>query len=298
MRIALILVCSFFSYLSLQAQNQYANLVVDNDLFFVTDYYYSSGIFWQYGKQSEKIKEEHLRTYHQWELGQEMYTPSDRYSTDPQEYDYPYGGWSYVQYTRQADLAENKQFNIGLQLGVTGDWSLARWMQNEYHKNVLNLPENAWVDQVPEAVHGNVFASYFFQKKWGKYLKLMTEWTALAGTQRSHLGSRIGIAVGMSDAIGIGDNPLQNHSEGDGLYFGVRTDYVIHDYMVSGSLFNDDAPFTAEIVSYRRIIEGGIAVRTRGWRFLFMYQHRSRDNLLQPQKGHHVMTLSLSRFFG
>jgi hypothetical protein len=73
----------------LLAQSRYFNLNVDNDLFFITDYFYSSGIFLQYGKEILTEEKDSLRKFRLFELGQEIYTPSDRYSIDPQEYDYP-----------------------------------------------------------------------------------------------------------------------------------------------------------------------------------------------------------------
>ena len=61
---------------SLHAQSRYFNLNVDNDLFFVTDYYYSSGIFLQYGRELKTEDEEDVqRQFRLWELGQEIYTP-------------------------------------------------------------------------------------------------------------------------------------------------------------------------------------------------------------------------------
>ena len=121
------------------AQSRYFNLNVDNDLFFVTDYFYSSGIFLQYGKEILTAEKDSLRKFRLFELGQEIYTPSDRFSIDPQEYDYPYGGWTYFKISQQKEIKINKQFEVGLQLGVTGNWSLARWIQNTYHSNVLGL---------------------------------------------------------------------------------------------------------------------------------------------------------------
>ena len=280
------------------AQNRYVNLNVDNDLFFVTDYYYSSGIFIQYGKEHfGKAQKDSLRTFRMFELGQEIYTPSDRYSIDPQEYDYPYGGWSYVSFSQQKELKDNAQYEIGVQLGVTGDWSLARWMQNTYHRNVLGLPNNAWVDQQPEAVHMNFFGQYFYQKQWGRYLRYVQQSTAVLGTQRIDLGQRMGLNIGLGNVFGLGANTLYNQKDGDAMYVGLNTHYVFYDYMLEGSLFNDTAPFIAKNVPFRYEIEVGFAFQSNRWKFLFLYKNRSRDNHLQPKEAHHLMNITLSRFF-
>ena len=73
------------------AQSSYLNLDVENDLYFLTDEYYSSGIFIEVGKVVEK---DSIKKFKIWELGQEIYTPSETDSKDFQNYDYPFGGWT------------------------------------------------------------------------------------------------------------------------------------------------------------------------------------------------------------
>lgn len=297
MKKRLLLVVFLWGTNSLLAQSRYLNLNVDNDLFFITDYFYSSGIFLQYGKEISAAEKDSLRKFRLIELGQEIYTPSDRYSTNPQEYDYPYGGWTYLKFSLQKELSKNQQFEVGLQLGVTGDWSIARWMQNTYHTNILGLPENAWIDQIPAAVHLNISAQYFHQKQWTKHLRYVSQTYSSLGTQRMHLGSRMGLNIGNGSVFGLGANTLYNQREGDAMYVGVNTSYVFHDYMLSGSLFKDNAPFIAENIPFRYEVEIGFAIQGNRWKFLFLYKNRSRDNLLQPKASHHLMNITLSRFF-
>ena len=61
------------------AQSNYLNLDVENDLYFLTDQYYSSGIFIETGKVVEK---DSVKKFRIWELGQEIFTPSDTDSKD------------------------------------------------------------------------------------------------------------------------------------------------------------------------------------------------------------------------
>lgn len=293
----LLLVVFLWGITPLLAQSRYFNLNVDNDLFFVTDYFYSSGIFLQYGKEILTEENDSLRKFRLFEFGQEIYTPSDRYTIDPQEYDYPYGGWTYLKISQQKEITKNKQFEVGLQFGVTGDWSLARWMQNTYHTNVLGLPENAWVDQVPAAIHFNIFGQYFYQKQVGKYLRYISQCYGSLGTQRTNLGSRMGLNIGNGNVFGLGANTLYNQRGGDALYIGLNSSYVFHDYMIEGSLLNENAPFTADNIPFRYEIEVGFALQSNRWKFLFLYKNRSRDNILQPKESHHLMNITLSRFF-
>jgi len=62
----------------------YVNLSVDNDLYFGRDRYYSSGVFISTGKLKSLTDQEGIsyKRYVHWTLGQEIYTPSNRYTFD------------------------------------------------------------------------------------------------------------------------------------------------------------------------------------------------------------------------
>ena len=89
-----LLLCSGSSFGQL-----YLNLGVDNDLYFGLDRYYSSGIFISIGELKPKAeqKEAYPKAYVHWTLGQEIYTPSNRYTIDTNKFDYPYGGWLFLE---------------------------------------------------------------------------------------------------------------------------------------------------------------------------------------------------------
>ena len=281
----------------IHGQEAYFNFSIDNDFFFVKDRYYSSGMFLQYGKEFKKASNDSLRRFEQWELGQEIYTPSIRLSEEVADYDYPYGGWLYLKYSRQKELTSNKQFEVGLQLGVTGDWSLGRYFQNTYHREVLGLRENAWVDQVPEAVHINLFAGYFYQKELIEQVQFQSHFYGRLGTQRTDIGARLGLNLGRASVLGLAANSRYFTTPGQGFYVGVDTSYIAHDYMTTASMFNDDAPFTVESIPFSLVVETGFALQGNKWKLLFLYKNRSPDNRLQPKKPHHLMTLFLSLFF-
>ena len=134
---------------SISAQS-YIELSVDNDLYFRTDHYYSSGIFISYGKKKEN-------NIYYWTLAQHIYNPSFRYTNDISIMDYPYSGWLYAQYEREYFLKENSSYSYGFELGVTGDASLAKTFQNFYHKTFLNLPDLTWVGAQPQRIHFGIF---------------------------------------------------------------------------------------------------------------------------------------------
>tara|TARA_B110001469_G_C9641479_1_gene322701 strand:- start:409 stop:1308 length:900 start_codon:yes stop_codon:yes gene_type:complete len=284
---------------SLVAQ-EYFSLNIDNDLYFMMDHYYSSGIFLQYGKQlrnTDSLNDTLPKKYVLWELGQEIYTPSLRYTSNSAVYDYPYGGWTSLKLTFQKELSKNKQHQWGIQLGATGDASGAQWMQNTYHRLVLGLPELPWTDEVPQAFHLNVFADTF--KRWylHEQVAVQSHVFGTVGSQKISGGAALGFVLGKQTVLSKGGNVLIDQQQGDGLYFGVRLQYIAHDYMLSGSLFNDNAPFTLPVNPFRAMFEAGYAIRKNDWRFAFTYFTRSPDNKVQPQQGHHYLNITLSRFF-
>jgi hypothetical protein len=288
----------FFSRsLYLVAQSSYATLSVDNDLYFKSDYYYSSGIFWQYGKEISAQSSESLKTYHLWELSQEIYNPSKRYTSNTALFDYPYGGWSYIKYTIQKEIRPLQYVEYGVQVGTTGDWSLAPWIQNTYHEKVLMLRPNSWVAQVPNSIHVNLFLGYFYEQVWSEIFRFQSHFYSRLGTQRIDAGSRVGINIGQGKVLPLGSNNLQPHTPFPGLYFGVDGSWIAHDYMLNGSLFGKEAPFTAPLMPFRIIYELGITLQSKKWKALMLYKHRSRDNKLQPRQGHEYINFSISRFF-
>lgn len=284
---------------SLSAQ-EYFSLNVDNDLYFTLDRYYSSGIFLQYGKQLKSkhtISENTSKNYLLWELGQELYTPNDRYTTDVSLLDYPYGGWTSVKATYQKEYSSLRQVQWGVQLGVTGSISGAQWMQNTYHRTVLNLPELTWVAEVPQAFHVNLFLDSFNRWNLRESVSVQSHVFSVLGTQKIAAGGALGLVLGSQTVPTYGGNVLLDNRQGDGLYVGGRVQFVVHDYMLSGSLFNSEAPFTVPVNRIRATVEIGYALRRNKWRYSLMYYNRSPDNKNQIQKGHHYLNITISRFF-
>ena len=285
----------FFMTLHPTEAQEYFSLNVDNDLYFNTDHYYSSGIFLQYGKQPQSSDDSNR--YVLWELGQEIYTPNNRYKSNSNEFDYPYGGWTSIKLSFQKGISQKKQSQWGIQMGVTGTASGAQWMQNTYHRLALGLRELTWVDEVPQAFHINVFADSF--KRWELMNKvvLQSHVFATVGTQKIVGGAALGFVLNNQTAPARGGNILLDQRQGYGFYLGGRLQIVAHDYMLSGSLFNDKAPFTLPSKPFRTTLEAGYALRKNQWRIAYAYYNRSPDNTVQPQKGHHYLNITLSRFF-
>ena len=276
------------------AQSSYLNLDVENDLYFLTDEYYSSGIFIETGKVVEK---DSIKKFKIWELGQEIYTPSDTDSEDFQNYDYPFGGWTFLKYILQIKKNNNRFIEYGFQFGLTGEWSLADKMQNFYHKKIINADISTWGGQIPKSLHFNVFNSYYFQTAITPKIFLFRKFKSILGTQKIAIETNFGLnyGVNVNDKI---SNPLYLNPKGLGVYLGVNPSFVLHDFMLSGQGFQKEvALFTAKSKTLRLTIDLGFTYKIPNWKFVFIYKNRTPDNFIQPIKQHHYNKLSVSYFF-
>ena len=287
-------VCIFLVSNLTIAQTSYLNLDVENDLYFLTDEYYSSGIFIEIGKVVEK---DSIKKFKFWELGQEIYTPSDTDSKNFQDYDYPFGGWTFLKYSLQTEKKNNHFFEYGFQIGLTGEWSLADKMQNFYHKKIINADISSWRGQIPNALHLNSFASYYFQTSISPKIFIFRKIKGILGTQRVAIETNFGLnyGVNVNDKI---SNPLYQNSKGLGIYLGVNPSFVLHDFMLSGDgLQKEEALFTAKSKTLRLTVDLGFSFKIKNWKFIFIYKNRTPDNFIQPLKQHHYNKLSVSYFF-
>ena len=121
---------------------KYIGLNVDNDLYFKSDRYYTSGIFVEYGKLIKKSADSLYKWNYiskHWTIGQEINTPSLGSTSLISRMDYPYNGWLYLGYKQEFFQNPDFGYGLGFEIGTTGaSESLAKFFQNTYHVNILN----------------------------------------------------------------------------------------------------------------------------------------------------------------
>ena len=277
----------------------YVNLSVDNDLYFGRDRYYSSGVFISTGRLKSSTDQEGIsyKRYVHWTLGQEIYTPSNRYTFDIDQLDYPYGGWLFLERAFEHYNNPFSAWGVSLKIGMTGRASLAPYFQNFYHDKILGLPDVAWLKPLPQRFHFNINLMQRKRLQLYKRLALIYELFGNLGSQRIAAGVRVGTLFGTSDALAFLGNPLEMQTKGYGIYFGTRLEYRYHDYMVSGGLFDDKAPFVLTNIPYKNSLEAGFAFYGKRWRLLTLLNSISRDNERQLARRHYYLNVSIARFF-
>ena len=285
------LIVLFLSFNFCYSQNQ-INLDVDNDLYFDSrDMYYSSGIFVSFS--SLKNTDDQIFFNH-FKIGQLIYTPSSRYEINPNLYDYPYSGYLFLELSKQKQISENSSFTFGGNIGITGDASLAKGMQNLYHDLVLDLPHLAWNSQMPQEFQINLVANYFKGFKIEDNVNITTKLYSKIGTYQIMTGVNFGILIGDINWTGFSDNLINNSKNKLSFYLGTHQEYYFHDYKLEGSLFNEDAPLTMTSNKYRNTLEVGLKKKFRNLQILTTFNSMSKDTEKQRTSRHPFLKISLS----
>jgi|TARA_B100001964_G_scaffold50616_1_gene57017 hypothetical protein len=272
------------------------NLDVDNDLYFAKDFYYSSGIFLTYSKFAKSKNEKSLINH--FTIGQEIYTPSSPFfikdEADPIKYDYPYSGWLFFKYKNQRALTDTSSLSLSGKLGITGTASLAKGMQNLYHRLFLNLQELEWNAQMPQEVHLNFLINYFKGFSVEKNVNLETKLFSEVGTYQIKTGLDVGIMIGLLDSFHFFENIMNMKQNKLSFYLGTRQEYYFHDFNIEGSLFNDNASLTMKSKKYRNIIQVGLLQRLNKFQILTTFNSMSQDNYKQRFQRHPYLKISIT----
>ena len=267
------------------------NLDVDNDLYFDRDFYYSSGIFLTLMTPNAKNDKSSLNKL---KIGQLIYTPSMRYESNPNKYDYPYSGYLYLEYQKQKKLSNFSSYSLGGQFGITGDASLARGMQNLYHDLVLNLPHLKWESQMPQELQLNFSASYFKGFNIKDNISITSELYSRLGTYQIMSGLEVGLFIGDLSWFRFHDNFIINGDSKFSFFIGTKQEYFLHDYKLEGSLFNDNAKLVMESINFRNIFLVGLKKNFKDLQILTSYNSMSKDTNNQRTKRHPFLKISLT----
>ena len=300
MRRLLLFVFTILFIITNSMGQSYLAIDVDNDLYFGTDRYYSSGIFLEYGKRldtTSKVSLRPIRTCH-WTIGQEITTPHLRLTERIEKIDYPYNGWLYLGYAQEKFKNPQKGQGFGFQLGVTGaNVSLAKPIQNTYHKIFLGLPPLSWQATQAQTVHANIFITYYRGFSNRRNLDWVFYGKGQIGTYQTSARVRFGLQWSTFEGLPFFGNRLEILSEGLALYIGMQGEYRGHDYAVEGSLFKNNAAINLESVPFKQEWEFGLIYHSKHWRFLTLFNNASKDVKTQRFSRHNYLNITITRLF-
>ena len=279
---------------------KYIGLNVDNDLYFKSDRYYTSGIFVEYGKLTKKSADSLYKWNYiskHWTIGQEINTPSLGSTSLVSKMDYPYNGWLYLGYRQEFFQNADFGYGLGFQIGTTGaSESLAEFFQNTYHVNVLNLEPLTWAVSIPQAFHVNINGSFF----WGRFLTTRLKWvnhnSVQLGSFRNTLKTRIGIQSGSIQGLPFFGNRLEALQNGISFFLGTELEYSLHDYSLTGSWLKDNNPFSLIPNKFRNIYQVGFIYQSLPWKANIMLNRSSNYIKNQNYSSHFYLKISLHFF--
>ena len=280
---------------------RYFGLSVDNDLFFGTDRYYSSGIFLKYGgikKQPKDSLDSQAFISEHWTFGQEINTPSLRLTYDINKLDYPFNGWLYLGFQKEYFKHLDFGYGWGVQFGTTGaEESLAKFFQNNYHIYILTREPLTWAYAIPQAFLLNFDASVLWGKKLSNKLKWVQENRAFAGSFRNQLTTRFGLQWGDLQGLPFFGHRLEDLSEGIAFFAGAQLTLNFHDYSLTGSLFQSNSLYDFEARPLRTVFQAGLFFFRSNWRSQLMFNYTSPLVADQRINKHLYLNISIIRLF-
>jgi len=292
---------SYYALVSAQQTNSYTqafSFTNDNDfyLFQHRDNYYTNGFFFNYSKATERKNKKII--YH-YTLAQKMYTVSNRQKTynGEQPFDRPYCGYLFAKFTKDKFIDTTSLLSLNIELGATGNLSLARQLQNWYHQilNVFNQP--FWVKQIPNEIGINAGIKYakgfYFNTTSKNKFALIPMIAANAGTLFINATTGAYLCFGKIENIahtnlfnaGINKTIVQKKYQQE-FYFYIYPQIIYQAYntTVQGNLFKKPTNpiiFVTDIVPFMYQQTMGIAYAKNKWTGKVNYIFQTKEAVSQ-----------------
>ncbi len=285
-------------------KNREYSLANDNDVYLLVgnDRYYSNGIIFhkRWVPGGENSKKDTIKGIFDFEFSHKTFTPQELILRNPNNYDRPYAGLLTFGISHQKFLSPSFSRTLGSELAFVGELSGARAFQEWYHKNLGFPRPRGWEFQIPNEVIVNVKAG-LAKQIWLKSnsMDLVLDSEAYLGTGFTHLMQRFDFRFGKlqdlensafkNAIIGKGSERFRNHGY---FFFGYGTQLVLHNVVIEGSLWSNDAPHTEEIKNLVHHWRLGWATNSRNTTFKMIYNGLSPE--VEGNKVHGYITFELA----
>jgi len=298
----LLLITNLFIVFSTIAQiNEQIGLVIENDKLVLTDKYYTSGIFVNYKRdfQNNFILKKTDNNVLQMNitLGNETYTPSNLYSTNPIDFDRPYAGWFFLK-TELGSITDYKALFLALETGVTGEEALSGQLQNFVHE-ILNVDAGVtWAQQIEFKFLVNLKAKYIMTKNITAHHAFHYTIEPSLGTKDIFIENSLGYYFGSfnnlkhSSRIGIINKTTNKELFG---FVRLGYKYVAHNTLIQGGINYDDVLFTTYREPHVLKFKAGGVLSTNRNTFKFIYNFNTKETPKSTK--HSYGTISFSRNF-
>ena len=277
----------------------------DNDVYTFrnSDKYYSNGLILNYRWIVEPDKmlipsklSDSSKVIIETELSHKFFTPRFLTQEDVEHFDRPYAGTISAGYYIKVFPKVDREFRYGLDLTLIGSASGAEGFQTWYHEYFGFPTPQGWNYQIPNELTVNFKGAYLHQFKLvGDAIDLVSETSATLGTALINAKQVVHFRFGRLQALNFSSfaNSLigrgsRNFLEQGYFFAGVGVEYVVHNITIQGSLWNDNALHTENIVPWIRHMRFGAAFSGDRSTFRLVY------NWLGPE----VKNLKWHSYFG
>ncbi|MBT8238884.1 MAG: lipid A deacylase LpxR family protein [Croceitalea sp.] len=240
-------------------QQQYDNKIYksqielrhDNDFFLLTDRYYSSGLYLNYRTVLEQGFTNGGHEQFEFQLSQEIFTPSQTQSTNIAEFDRSYAGYIGLLSKWSAGF-EDHLLEIGISAGIVGPSSGAGGFQRWYHNTLVISDSPIWVNELKNSFHTNIYASYLKEWKLAPNpfgVRMAIKPNIAVGSRDIFLETEGLMQFGRRNILGstIAYNRLGSNSRE--IFFTLRFAYrkVFYNGLIEGTLFGDNSEVLREL---------------------------------------------------
>ncbi len=262
----------------------------DNDLYFLTDKYYSAGNYISFAKKlKNKNKSQQILSF---SFGQKIYTPKRKKLPDTTRFDRPFAGWLFLE-AELIESTENDIWSAQLEVGLTGSQSLAGKTQRSYHK-LIDEQIPSWYLQIPNDFLSNLSARYqkgFFGNRLisQSSLKLGTKDIFIQNGVELFWGSHM--KFNQNSYTGIASHQSKEWFVNIGSYYR----YVFHNTFIEGHIFQSIAVFTKEITNHLFLLKLKGFYRWKNNSIEMIYHFNTKENA--GARTHSYLGITLSKYF-
>ena len=237
----------------------------DNDIFFQTDYYYTSGenIFFLHPSISKSPIaklfitkfDKHDVEYNGISIEHQMYTPTDTPSDTVKVGDRPYAASLTL---NQFQIFENKEkgyrVTSTLSMGVIGKSALGAEIQSLIHEITPSQQPVGWESQI----RNDILLNYNFRIDKRLYqsnhFELLASSNVTIGTVNTDISASANMRFGWMDSFFNSYSPIRNSGFKTWMELGYDAKLVGYNAYLQGGVFNRTSPYVKEASEIKRLI--------------------------------------------
>lgn len=259
----------------------------ENDFFgHWSDKYYTNHTRFAYTYEPESTPDQRYF----FSIGQEIYTPRERYVAVPPANDHPYAGFLYGSLGIAQNDA-NKLFSVELQLGVLGPSALGEQIQRDYHKIIGADIYDGWDTQIKDQPGINLLSEYRIRMMLSGTLgeayasDLIIRGFSSLGTVRTQFSGGAQVRYGLNLPSDFGYTSMRQSTSvvfspnvpvSFYVFADIQADLTLYDATLGGDWFRSH---DSDIYAYPLAVEAtvGIAASYGNWSAMLFQSFRSRD---------------------